>query len=320
MAALWTEALARRVGMRYIGEYENLSDSSSLFDPQTHVKGGADRTLLKMLGLPPTVQRLPENTMSLGYYVDFLQQAPGKHREDPGTNFLIGGSVAFDRPERAFPKELRREWRRRTSFPKPGLWPADAKLRIAVHVRRGDLLFQPDTMRDRLLPNQYYLRLLEIIREEEPEAETVIFGDKTGIGARVGKWGSAAVGYKEKDWNGLKRTQVRVDGPIEEAWAHMINADVLIMSKSSFSYVPALLAKGVVVFAAGPRIIGYGAPLDHWVRTDAPTEWQQETKAALKASVAKAIGPAVEATLREKVRKRIAFRKRKREFRQKSEL
>lgn len=321
MAALWTETLARRMGMRYIGEYENMSSPGTLYDSKTHLKGGAERALLEMLGLPPSIQTLPENVVHVGYWKDFLQQAPQKHREDPSANFLISGAVAFDVPDRAIPLELRKEWRRRASFPEPTLWSADAKLRIAVHVRRGDLLFQPHTMRDRLLPNQYYLKLLELIREEEPAAEAIVFGDKTGIGLRTGKWASKITGYRAKDWKGLERTQFRVDGALEEAWAHMIKADVLIMSKSSFSYVPALLSAGVVVFAPGPRIIGYGKPLKHWVQTDAPEEWPgDQTKEELEATVSEALGPAVVATLRKKIRKKVASLEKKRQARDTAEL
>lgn len=318
MAAFWTEALARKVGMPYLGEFENMSSPSTLFETRTHLKGGADRELLKKLGMPPSIQKLPEGTVTVGYWKDFVEQRP---KYGPNAKFLIEGAVAFGRPDDAMPQELRKEWRRRASLPRPTLWPADSKLRVAVHVRRGDLLFQREFMLDRLLPNQYFLRLLEIVREEEPEADIVIFGDEAGIGARVGKWSVNAPGYRKNDWKGLERTQFRVDGPLDEAWGHMLKADVFIMSKSAFSYVPAMLSSGVVVYAAGPRIIGYGQPFKQWLRTDAPDKWEDDqTMDDVKASVAKAIGPAVEKEFRNKLRTRIAKLQKKRAAQATTEL
>ena len=41
---------------------------------------------------------------------------------------------------------------------------------------------------------------------------------------------------------------LRLNTDLLEAWSEMITADVLIMSKSSFSFVPALLSQGSVVY------------------------------------------------------------------------
>jgi hypothetical protein len=51
-----------------------------------------------------------------------------------------------------------------------------------------------------------------------------------------------------------------LDGVEFDDWTHFVAADALVLSKSTFSYVPALFATGEVYFAQSY----WSPPLAHW--------------------------------------------------------
>ena len=121
----------------------------------------------------------------------------------------------FDPLDNLLSASLRKELRRRARMPPPTLWKADAPLRVVVHVRHGDLLGEPKYFQYRLLPNQYYLRLLAIIREVEPDADVLVFGDNSSHVRDLGTWSSDRIGLRREEfrrhWRGGDRT-ADVDG------------------------------------------------------------------------------------------------------------
>jgi hypothetical protein len=101
---------------------------------------------------------------------------------------------------------------------------------IVVHIRRGDVaLCNPET-NNRYLPNSYYQKLLE--EYVSTDADVTIYSERNST----------------ESWNDFQQQQYtanaynfKLDESPMEAWQAMIDADVLILSMSSFSIVPAML-------------------------------------------------------------------------------
>lgn len=116
-------------------------------------------------------------------------------------------------------------------------------LNIAVHIRRGDIVIgqenQDPSLTKRWLTTEYYARILkDIVKELEKGYSYKIYLFSQGT---------------EQDFPELKDIPNLVyclDMPPRESFLHMVRADVLITSKSSFSYKPALLSDGIRICPA----------------------------------------------------------------------
>ena len=126
---------------------------------------------------------------------------------------------------------------------------------IAIHVRRGDIVIGKETNinhQKRWQDNSYFekvlSRIVEKIKLEKPIA-IYLFSQ----------------GEQEEFQNFQKFENIHfcLDMSAQDTFLHMINADLLITSKSSFSYKPALLSNGIKVC---PRFFWHGYPVtDDWV-------------------------------------------------------
>jgi hypothetical protein len=141
---------------------------------------------------------------------------------------------------------------RNTQSPPPPIRNSP-RAQLVVHIRRGDVsLCDPETT-DRYLPNSYYQKLIQ----EEQQLST---GDMEVTG--YAEWNSTE-GWKDDDFRSLIQT-LRLDASPIEAWKVMMTADVLILSWSSFSIVPAIFNRhGRIVYT--PFWI---QPLPHWYMVD----------------------------------------------------
>lgn len=144
------------------------------------------------------------------------------------------------------------EWLRHIrSQQRGGVAPARGARRVAVaHIRRGDVDLCDPTTSDRYLTNQHYRNLLETYARDADEV--TIFSERKS----------------SESWDDFAAYSLQLDGPPTEAWNAMMNADVLILSKSSFSIVPALFnRRGVVVYTPF-----WVRPLAHWRVIDDDTD------------------------------------------------
>ncbi|MFK1788812.1 hypothetical protein ACIXBV_17435 [Bacteroides fragilis] len=125
---------------------------------------------------------------------------------------------------------------------------------IAIHVRRGDILSDVDNpnLNMRFLSNDYFDKVLKqtvdnlytdrpihiyFFSQGKPEDYTEFFK------------------YSNLHWC--------LHMGAQESFLHMVYADLLITSKSSFSYKPALLNNGIKIC---PRIFWHGYPLSpDWI-------------------------------------------------------
>ncbi|MBU9724574.1 O-fucosyltransferase family protein [Diplocloster modestus] len=132
---------------------------------------------------------------------------------------------------------------------------------IAVHVRRGDIVIGQTNndpgLTKRWQDNSYFLRVLE-------QALTLpqLPGDKP-VAVYLFSQGEKQDFPEFADFLNLHYCLDM--GPID-SFLHMVNADLLITSKSSFSYKPALLNRGLKIC---PQNFWHGYPEDpNWILAD----------------------------------------------------
>ena len=107
-------------------------------------------------------------------------------------------------------------------------------LQVAVHVRRGDVT--PCSEPERYLPNSYYLALVD--QYVRAPAMVTIYSEETEAGSLEQAWGD----FTERGYT------LQLGTDLEQVWEAFVKADVLILSKSSFSFVPALFNQNTIVY------------------------------------------------------------------------
>mmetsp|Transcript_6464 Transcript_6464/g.8396 ORF Transcript_6464/g.8396 Transcript_6464/m.8396 type:complete len:332 (+) Transcript_6464:71-1066(+) len=104
---------------------------------------------------------------------------------------------------------------------------------VAVHIRRGDV--DPCQYPTRYLPNSYYLKVLDRLQN----------GKSTRYNITIYSGKESFEGWRDFESRGYGK---EFSDDIELVWSSMLNADILVMSKSSFSLVPAVLSRGTVIY------------------------------------------------------------------------
>jgi hypothetical protein len=183
------------------------------------------RRLCELLRLPLPVPTLPQA------YADYVLVDPADYSDDRfPENELLGGS---------FRLALRRSVAHLLDR------PAARHLDVALHLRRGDV--QPTgRWASRYLPSSYFLDILQKLRARDGGLRATVY--------------SEADSAEPFDAFVDLGCELRLDTDAGEAWVAMMQADVLVMSQSAFSWVPALYNRNVVIYAPC-----WYACLDPWV-------------------------------------------------------
>lgn len=124
--------------------------------------------------------------------------------------------------------------------------PKPTRPLISVHMRRGDISpCRPRTRGyPRYLPNQHFLRLIERYNPKNL-SDVVVYSESESFESFDA---FSDLGY-----------HVVLDGSIGDVWRGIVISDVVILSRSSFSLVPAIMTRGKVVFTPF-----WHEPLPHW--------------------------------------------------------
>jgi len=106
---------------------------------------------------------------------------------------------------------------------------------VAMHVRRGDVS-AANSNKNRYTKNEFYYDLAARVQAQLP-------------GAEVHVWSESA-GSTPEDIDGFRNRNItlHLDTDIVETWSHMAQSQVLVMAKSSFSFISAILNRGCVVY------------------------------------------------------------------------
>ena len=119
---------------------------------------------------------------------------------------------------------------------------------IAIHVRRGDIMANPanPNLAMRYLSNDYFEKVLrQVIENIQTDKSVHIYFFSQGKPEDYPEFAS----YPNLHWC--------LDMDAQSSFLHFVYADLLITSKSSFSYKPALLNKGIKVC---PKNFWHGYP------------------------------------------------------------
>ncbi|MCL7764555.1 hypothetical protein MPF19_14120 [Polaribacter sp. Z014] len=134
---------------------------------------------------------------------------------------------------------------------------SDQNYNIAIHVRRGDILADPNNpnLKMRFMANDYFETVLkQVIAKSKTEKLIHIYFFSQG----------RPEDYPE--FHSIQNLHWCLDMDPQASFLHMVFADVLITSKSSFSYKPALLNKNIKVV---PNNFWHGYPqTQDWVLVD----------------------------------------------------
>lgn len=103
---------------------------------------------------------------------------------------------------------------------------------IAVHVRRGDVT--PCRYKRRYLPNDHYLELIDRYLPKDREAHVTIFSESDS--------------FELFDDFRVRGFDVRLDTELASVWEALATAEVTILSRSYFSFVPAAVNPNKVVY------------------------------------------------------------------------
>jgi hypothetical protein len=123
---------------------------------------------------------------------------------------------------------------------------------IVVHMQRGDT--SPCRSQNngfyRYLPNLHYQALID--KYGKPGARVIIYTSSKSF--------ESLDGFRKRGY------EVNTDASLKETWKDFVSADVMIMSRSDFSMVPAMVAKGTVVYTPF-----WHHALRRWKRVDRAT-------------------------------------------------
>jgi len=108
------------------------------------------------------------------------------------------------------------------------------ELSVALHVRRDDIDAREAR---RYTPDGWYYKLVERM------------GEAYAVKMDVHVFSSTGSRYNASDFDGFRARgmALHLDEDVLDDWAHMARADVLVMARSSFSLIPALLRRQCVL-------------------------------------------------------------------------
>jgi hypothetical protein len=124
------------------------------------------------------------------------------------------------------------------------------KPNVALHIRRGDVTDKSNMY----TPLSYYKQVLDVLFFYYPEAVVHGFSSSTD------KFEFEELLHHN---NNHRKIIMHLDQDPLSDWEHMVQADVFVMAKSTFSHVPALLNSRCVVYQHHWR-----APLAEWMTLD----------------------------------------------------
>ena len=128
------------------------------------------------------------------------------------------------------------------------------RLDVAIHIRRGDIV--ADQLWRRFTPNAYYssvIRQLKTLLEDQP-FRVHIFSETKPKPSLL-----------DEDFSPFEDLGccMHLDEDVFETVHHLVTADVLVTSRSSFSYVPGVLSRGVVLYEPF-----WHSPMSSWIVCD----------------------------------------------------
>jgi len=190
--------------------------------------------LSELLNLPLPFEKLPPT------YAHYTEVKPENYSRDvyPDPNLLL---------DQDFIEMLRQKFLLTTKA------PIRSQPRAAVHIRRGDVKINNQM---RYMPNSYYVEVIKNIQQISPNIDVAIFSES-----------NSSENFKVFRDLGCK---LFLDADLKFTWKEMIFADVLVMSKGSFAYVPAIYNNNFIIYYPA-----WYSKLAHWHHANDPELWNK---------------------------------------------
>ncbi len=145
---------------------------------------------------------------------------------------------------------------------------------VGIHIRRGDIVKRDYIM----LPDEYYVAIMndilhnnkgKIIQDAETPFTFHIFSE---YNFNVSQFEETVINMIDKEYVNQFGIKYHIEIPLNETIHGLISSDVLVMSKSSLSYICAILSKGIIYY---PEY--WYHPLNHWivVHSDLYNHWKE---------------------------------------------
>jgi hypothetical protein len=243
----------RRLTLRQVYETHDIgNDINALFafshftEDRSKVERLIRQKKLKVVLLPETAIQIPSNEQLDDVTYSAVDSVIRSHPED-GVVFRLPNKRTGD-----FEYEATLNWFRRSYFAVSGnRFPLEtaskrsSALKVAVHIRRGDLLpgRQFDDLSKRMLPDAWYLGIVDAIVSAATEQPVTIYIVSEG---REGLYCSE--NGTPTDWSGAfqaDRCEVveLIDRPFVESFRALVGADILVGSKSGMTHLAGLLGE-----------------------------------------------------------------------------
>jgi nucleoside-diphosphate-sugar epimerase len=203
------------------------------------------KEMINMFGIPVTVQK------------DFTPSStPGHSWHEVTVEHLD----YRDRVEELFTPEFRKKaLDKYYQNPRNAMTKPKDRLFVSVHIRRGDVNMNNEI---RYVPNSYFVGIIKKIQEVEPDAIINIFSDTSYQNTSGVQRGGENESLDVFEKMGCK---LYVNYDLKETWKMMIESDILVSSKSSFSWVPAFYNKNLVI-----HYESWIQKLEHWLSNNDP--------------------------------------------------
>lgn len=202
---------------------------------------------LRVVALPAPDIVIPSNSQDDDRAYAAIDAVIQQHPQD-GVVFVLPANRTGD-----FEYGSTRDWFKRCYRAEqaighgPGTHPADmSSLRVAVHIRRGDLLpgRQFADLAHRMLPDSWYLQVLQAVGAASGRhlrivvlSEGVDGSYRSELGANF-SWGQA---LQHLDCEVVEK----IDQDFIDSFHEMVQAEVLIGSKSGMTHLAGLLSDGI---------------------------------------------------------------------------
>jgi hypothetical protein len=250
-----TKQWARLLTFRKVHETHNIGDDiNELFGFSAHTRKRSDIELLlrkkkmKLIQLPPTDIRIPSNSQDDAEAYRMVDSVVRAHPED---------GIVFCMPEKRtgdFEYEASRDWFKRCydtvwhgSFPEQYASALSDSLKVAVHVRRGDLLpgRQFADLSKRMLPDNWYLQILNAILQASGTRPVTVYVVSEGVNGRYCSDRGVPVDWHELIPSARCEIKEMIDSPFIDSFRVLTGADILVGSKSGMTHLSGMLGEQI---------------------------------------------------------------------------
>lgn len=208
--------------------------------------GEGEITVAELKGKGYKIRKLPLFDESNGKEIELnkqiIQSYAGK------KIVLIAEQDQFYMAQYGVMDDLKRKFYSAPARNNDSLIYSEAHFNIAIHVRRGDIMSDPSNanLAMRYLSNDYFEKVLKQVVDSIQISKPIhIYFFSQGIPADYPEF----LKFPNLHWC--------LDMNAQDSFLHLVYADLLITSKSSFSYKPALLNNGIKVC---PKNFWHGYP------------------------------------------------------------